>query len=286
MALTPSFRHTRRLASAAALLALCALALASCAISPEQQALATVGDREITEEQLRQYVESLPAAARQGLDTDKALLEAFILHRLLLLEAETVGIQKTPKFKEAFSGFGGRELVNAYIQIHVTADLDERQRASRLRALTDSLWTEHGGEVHGDAVELVADWLSRGRPQLETEVLDRQIGTYEAGQLSVGDFITTVAASDAEMRRRLTSRQTIASMVHGLIVNKIVDWEVRSLGLHEEAGYVAKVDGERNRLLVRNLLRKSASIGQDYEAFIAGLRQKYSVEILTPYPAE
>ena len=273
----PPSRH-----ASAALLTFTLLAFASCATSPEHGALAKVGDREITAGQLQEYAESLPAAARQGLETDAALLEAFILHRLLLLEAEAVAIQETPEFKEAFS-----ELVAAYIlNMHVAADLAEIQRATRLRALTDSLWSEHGGKVHGDAVELVAEWLSRGRPQLEAAVVELRIGTYEAGQLTVGDFINTVAASHADMRRRLTSRPSIASMVHGLIVNKIVDWEARSLGLHEESGYLAKVDAERRRLLVKHMLRESASTGRDYEEFVTGLRQKYNVEVFAPDPAE
>ena len=161
----PPSRH-----ASAALLTFTLLAFASCATSPEHGALAKVGDREITAGQLQEYAESLPAAARQGLETDAALLEAFILHRLLLLEAEAVAIQETPEFKEAF--------------------------------------------------------------------------------------------------------------------NKIVDWEARSLGLHEESGYLAKVDAERRRLLVKHMLRESASTGRDYEEFVTGLRQKYNVEVFAPDPAE
>ena len=221
----PPSRH-----ASAALLTFTLLGFASCATSPEHRALAKVGDREITAGQLQEYAESLPAAARQGLETDAALLEAFILHRLLLLEAETVAIQEAPEFKEAFSDFGKREL--------------------------------------------------------EAAVLELPIGTSEAGQLTVGNFISTVGAPDADVRRRLASRPSIASMVHGLIVNKIVDWEARSLGLHEESGYLAKVDAERRRLLVKHMLRESASTGRDYEEFVTGLRQKYSVEVFASYPAE
>jgi len=263
-------------------------AVMSCAPPPEERVVAKVGNREITAGQVRAFSESLPQAARQGMETQEALLEALILQRLLLLEAETQGIERLPEFAEEFSGFGERELGEAYIRLKVSADLDGRQRAERMKALTDSLWLDHRGEIHRGAVQLVSEWLAAGRPQLETAILDRHIGVYESGQLTTRKFIATAAAGGKAVTRRLSSPAAIASLARSLIVGKIVFWEAKSLGLHEAPNYVAMVDAERDKLLVRLTLRKFAgTAGQGgYEAFVAGLREQYGVEIPTRDPPE
>ena len=258
-------------------------ALMSCATPPEERVLAKVGNREITAGQVRAFSEGLPEAARQGIETREALLEALILQRLLLLEAEARGIERLPEFVEEFSSFGERELGEAYIRLKVSADLDGRQLAARMKALTDSLWLDHRGEIDRDAVQVVGEWLSAGRPQLETAILDRHIGGYESGQLTIRKFIATAAAGGKTVTRRLSSPTAIASLARSLIVGKIVFWEAKSLGLHEAPDYVAMVNAERDKLLVKLTLRKfAATAGRGgYEAFVAGLREQYGVEIPT-----
>ena len=272
-----------------------ALALFACEARPPDPVVAQVAGEDITAANLQKFADLRASPA------DAHLLEVLIERKLILLEAD---VQSLPEIARAINDFENSEIVRAYMLLKVrqTVSLsDEPGRdkvalvrsagkiSARMQALTDSLWDDHRGEVYPDSIRILTALAARSdKVTLSATTRDIPLGIYDEGDITIGEFLEAVRyKSDVgDIRQRLANSSWVVPALRTLLISDIVRWEAHALGLHEDAELMARVEIERQDLLVRHARRAIAAdhanageARRAYAEYLKGLRQKYGVQV-------
>ena len=275
-----------------------ALALFACDPEPSNPVVAQVAGEDITAANLKAF------ADLRASPVDARLLDVLIERKLIVLEANLRDLQSVPEIARGIDDIENNHIVRSYMlrKVHQVVSLSDepgRDKAAlarsagkisaRTQALTDSLWDDHRGEVYPDSIRILTALAARGdKVTLSVATRDIPLGIYDEGVITIGEFLEAVRyKSDAgDIRQQLSDRSWVVPALRTLLVSDIVRWEAHALGLHEDAELMARVEIERQDLLVRHARRAIAAdhanageARRAYAEYLKGLRQKYNVQV-------
>jgi peptidyl-prolyl cis-trans isomerase C len=272
--------------SAGALLILVAIACVwlSCAREPEEGVLARVGGTAVTEAQLDERMEGMPAYMRQQFETPegkKRLLDGVIEEELFYRDAVATGLDKRQDFKvemervernvlirhyfdkviEVRSAVADSEIVNYYNEhpndflagegdsirpyAEVREDIASRLSYLKRRRVHDEMLTELKSK-YGVSVAADSVVLSEGAgPDVELAV----VGGKAIMQADLDDRLGSMPPYMSEQFKTPQGRKRL---LDGVVEEQIFYREARATDLHKQEDYKQEVERARRNMLIKN----------------------------------
>lgn len=101
------------------------LALVGCKKPPESPVVLQVNDYKITRDQFEAEFKSSPFAKKDTFESRKQFLELLINRKLIVQEAQTLGLDKQPNFLATIQRFWEQALMKSYLD-HKTSEIASR----------------------------------------------------------------------------------------------------------------------------------------------------------------
>jgi len=259
-----------------------------CAKEPEEGVLAKVDGTAITEAQLEERVEGMPAYMRQQFDSPdgkKRLLDGLIEEELFYKDAKATGLDKREDLRaevdrikrnvlirhyydkviEIRSAVADSELVYYYEQhpedfrvgqgdsirpfAECREDIHSRLSYMKRRQVHDDLLDEFKAKY---GVSMAADSV------IMAEVIDpdTELARVEGQAIKQADLDERLNAMPPYMREQFKTPQGRMRLLEGVVEEEIFYREARATGLHKQADYEKEIERVRRNILVKNYFDK------------------------------